>query len=276
VVLELSAHPPGDARWALLQEAWLYLAFGLSKLGKAEETTRALERLLRVDPDFQLDSEAFPPSFRRLVVTEKDRLSRVGRGSLHVRSATAGLPLYVDGKPVGLSPLTLSLPEGRYRVEAQDGLSREVTLSAAAQVELHLDAGKAVPPEPVQGPDLVEGVSTARVSGYALSAAAAAALAGSCIFGVRAYRSAAEMQTLLAEDRTTFPAESVARYQTLQQRHDLGTRLSVGLGVGALALGAGAGLLFLLPHQREAPRSGPQLSLLPTPDGVWTGLSLTF
>jgi type IV secretory pathway protease TraF len=59
--------------------------------------------------------------------------SKAGGGTLHVESNPAKASVIVDGKPVGVSPLDLKLPQGKHLVELThpryDVWSMEVTVS---------------------------------------------------------------------------------------------------------------------------------------------------
>jgi hypothetical protein len=81
-------------------------------------------------------------------------------GSLTLQTTPPGLQVTISGKPVGATPVTVSLPAGEYRVAlaAADGRQREfaVTLAAGASVVRDIEMAPVAAPAPATGALRVE------------------------------------------------------------------------------------------------------------------------
>ncbi len=81
-------------------------------------------------------------------------------GALTVQTTPPGLQVTIAGKPVGATPVTVSLPAGEYRVAlaAADGRQREfaVTLAAGASVVRDIEMAPVAAPAPATGALRVE------------------------------------------------------------------------------------------------------------------------
>ncbi|MFZ9888339.1 MAG: PEGA domain-containing protein [Myxococcota bacterium] len=89
--------------------------------GRTPLGQRALAHLmaaLRTNPGLTLSEREHPPKVRRLLARAQETLARDGRGSLQVVSSPQGAVVVVEGRALGVTPLTLTdaLPTGRYRV----------------------------------------------------------------------------------------------------------------------------------------------------------------
>jgi hypothetical protein len=123
VVDALEALPEGAEAFAQWTRAMLRLARSEQELGRRAEAQAVLERLLRADPDVRADARHYPPSFAALVEDARARLGSLGVRRLAVE-AGPGARIFVEGREVGSSPVSLSLPPGRYRVSALRGAVR--------------------------------------------------------------------------------------------------------------------------------------------------------
>jgi hypothetical protein len=133
--------PPGEARWKSQQDAASLAAWMAQKQGNQAAAEQALGAVVAVEPDFAPDHKLFPPTVDKVARAVAARLKAQPQGTLSVTTQPAGLPVFVDGKPVGAGPVALKLPRGAHRVEAgfapgQRGLPREVQLEDSAAVEL--------------------------------------------------------------------------------------------------------------------------------------------
>lgn len=149
---------------------------GNTPLGK-----RALSHLvdaLRANPSLALSPKEHPPKLRRLLDLARAELSKEGLGGLSVDSTPEGATVYIEGRPVGLTPLRLleSTPRGRYRMwvaldEARSA-TRWIEVGAdTARVEVDLAFEGSLWPEgpglrPVRGQTIDEAVA-ARVGALA-------------------------------------------------------------------------------------------------------------
>lgn len=143
--------------------------------GQTPFGTRALSHLvgaLRTNPQLELSKQEHPPKMRRLLARAQDQLRTEGLGGLSVDSVPAGATVYVEGRPVGLTPLRLpeSLPRGRYRVWVALEPARSVTRwvevgeeTTRLEVDLAFEGalwGKGPGLRPVRGQTITEAVAS--------------------------------------------------------------------------------------------------------------------
>jgi hypothetical protein len=103
---------------------------------KTELGARALEHMVaaaRVDPALTLSRQEHPPKMHRLLALAQAQLKEAGLGGLDVSSSPEGATVFVEGRPVGLTPLRLmgQLPYGSYRVWLEREDARSVTRRVA-------------------------------------------------------------------------------------------------------------------------------------------------
>ncbi|HEY1099700.1 MAG TPA: PEGA domain-containing protein, partial [Myxococcota bacterium] len=97
---------------------------GPAETGKAEtpqgQRARAhLERALKNDPTLTLDPASTPPKMRALLQLASEAVKAGGHGGMSVASTPAGMTVYLDGRALGLTPMTTaadSIPAGPYRL----------------------------------------------------------------------------------------------------------------------------------------------------------------
>lgn len=131
------------------------------------ESRRAFRRALALDPDAALDPGVFSPEVQSAFDDAVRAQRAAGRSSRLLSTVPPGARVTLDGRPLGLSPLTLSLAPGTHyltlertgfhRVQDRlvvesDGLGAElvVALPRAAVEELRAQAGasEGLPEEP--------------------------------------------------------------------------------------------------------------------------------
>lgn len=174
---------PTPEKQALLESARVRAAERLMALAgtneQGEATTphgqRALAHFvsaLRVRRDFALSETEHPPKMHRLLAKAREVLAAEGVGGLHVTSTPSGATVFVEGQPVGTTPLQLedALPRGRHRVWVALDDARSVTRLVevgAAPARLDVDLtfegalwGSGPGLRPVRGQTLTEGVAS--------------------------------------------------------------------------------------------------------------------
>ena len=145
--------PPSDARWAAERDALTLLAQILQKTDpKGAEA--ALARVFRVEPDYQPDTSNYPPSFQKYVNGLRKAAKKKSTSRLDVTTSPAGKAVYLGGRKVGSGPVSVRVPPGEYRVEADWGHrgavrtitvpSAPVELSAAVEGAVFPDGGPCV------------------------------------------------------------------------------------------------------------------------------------
>lgn len=149
----LPASPEAFAQWS---RAMLRLARNEGALGHKGESREVMERLLRTDPTLKVDPEQYPPSFAKQV---EDVRTAMKSGPQHKLTVTAPRPskVFIEGREVGTTPLTLTLAAGSYRVSAVAGTVRLPPLTAdlgQGDQTMALDFGLADMYRPDAGPGL--------------------------------------------------------------------------------------------------------------------------
>lgn len=134
---------PEVGPWPLTASA-LMLSSQINKaLDRAKDSNEAMRRIVRVDPHFEADANAWPPSTMQALEVVRKEVQRSKKGLLKV-SVLAGAEssVYVDGREVGKTPLRLELPQGTYRLSllSKDAVSfpRVVNLGREEVVQVDM------------------------------------------------------------------------------------------------------------------------------------------
>ena len=147
VAMLLSMPPSVERTRTLLKARTLALQL-YSAMNRRAELEETLEAIFRAQPGLELDPRSFSPVQLAQFEEVRERVRASSTAALRITSQPPGLPVEVDGFPVGIAPLSLAVPPGRYRVEAvagaRRGMSREVTVSDWAEVALEGDLERAV------------------------------------------------------------------------------------------------------------------------------------
>lgn len=126
--------PPSPARWVAERNAGTLLALVHFKADRRAEAEQALTSILAVEPDYRPDPALYSPRFRGFVDAVRAKVRWRMAARLEVTTRPSGVPVYVGGRNVGRSPVTVAVLPGEYRVEAdfngRRGLVRSVRLGA--------------------------------------------------------------------------------------------------------------------------------------------------
>jgi hypothetical protein len=123
IVEDLEKLPDSSEGFVQWERAMLRLAKAELDLGRQDEARGALERLVRASPDLKVDPALYPPKFVREVADVRAQIKKLPSRKLTVTSPNKGATVYVDGRTVGSSPVTVAVPQGRHRVAgSQDGV----------------------------------------------------------------------------------------------------------------------------------------------------------
>jgi len=151
---------PSQARWDAEREMLTFESQVELKADRAAAEA-TLSRVFRVDPNFKPDVSAYPPSFQRFADDVRKAVKRLPTNRLDIAVSPPGKTVYVGGRPAGAAPLSLHLPPGEYRVEADWGyrglargvsvqappmLPKPVELAAAVEGAIAPDAGPCIEP----------------------------------------------------------------------------------------------------------------------------------
>lgn len=119
------------------------------------EARDLLEQLLRASPDVVIDPLLYSKKVERLAAEVKKELSEAQTRVLSFTSCPSGTKVHLEGREVGVCPLSLKVTKGRYRVSGRIGALRaqtEVVTVADADVEVRLDFSIAPTMKPEHGP----------------------------------------------------------------------------------------------------------------------------
>lgn len=101
-----------------LIDAYLTLGIISRSMGDMGEARQAFREALRLDPEYRLDSRAFPPSMVNIFENVRESLRMAPTGSIRVQASPKAADVYLNGVIKGVVPLTLSgLPEGEHYIK---------------------------------------------------------------------------------------------------------------------------------------------------------------
>ncbi len=154
IVTDLESLPETDESYFQWKRALLQVAVVANAARDPKEMEAALARVARIEPTLQPDPDQFSPGFRKRFEEVKGKVRALPKRKLTVTAEGRQGQVYVNGKPMGLSPLTISLPSGVYRVGGAAGSlrvpgvrvdleqeDRSVVLDFALADSLRLNAG---------------------------------------------------------------------------------------------------------------------------------------
>jgi hypothetical protein len=137
---ELDAVPVTAKPWRLAPAAHVLHSLIEARMRHPVEATEAFRRVLRVSPRFVLDPDYYMPSTRLQFDKVRSAVAAEKSAALSV-FATPGAEVFLDGAPVGKTPLTARFPRGTYRLALakQDALSFVRTVKLEDDVSVHMD-----------------------------------------------------------------------------------------------------------------------------------------
>jgi tetratricopeptide (TPR) repeat protein len=243
------------------------IARAYEKLGDDAATLRWYRNYLRLNPEAPNAAEV-----RQSIETLGLSLAKKGIQQVTVLSTPSGATVALDGRPVGVTPLTLEMKPGPHHafvtLRGFRDLERDFSLSAPAPLDLSVELEAA----PVSAPGLsapeqvsprgAHSVPRRRfgIAPYLTLGAGAVALTGAAIFEA-ARRSA---QNAARDDQT-----QLAKQNDLDAMNSRQTTARVLLGAGGVLVITGATLLVF--NTRLTPESTAAVS--PVPGGAalsWT------
>jgi hypothetical protein len=149
---ELDKASPRVSPWPVTAAAFMVQSQLYKNLGRTKEMTEAYRRILRIEPAFTLDPDAYPPSTLQAFDAVRKELARARKSVLQVQSQPAGAAVFVDGREFGKTPAKVELAPGSYRVSLMtaDGVSfpRRVDLKKDAALQVDMAFEGAVSQQP--------------------------------------------------------------------------------------------------------------------------------
>ena len=144
---------PSEERWVAERDGLTLLAQMLQK-SDPKGAEAALNRVFRVEPDYQPDTSNYPPSFQKWADKVRKAAKKKSTARLEVSTSPPGKAVYIGGRKLGVGPASVRVPPGEYRVEADWGHlgavrtitvpSAPVELSAAVDGAVYPDGGPCV------------------------------------------------------------------------------------------------------------------------------------
>lgn len=131
IIEDLEKVPEGRQTFFQWTRAMLRLSSTELDLDRGDVANQVADRLVRADPGVQVDAAQYPPRLVRLIERARSKLRSSPVAKLSVRSG-ASARVFVDGREVGTTPLTVTLARGRYRVAG----ARQAIRAPAVQVDL--------------------------------------------------------------------------------------------------------------------------------------------
>ncbi len=135
--------PPGADRVKLQTDGYLLQMLLAREQRQQPAKLAAMNRVLRLQPDFKLDPVFFPTSVRQEFDAQRGKLKTTPSAELVVKSSPSGAEVSLDGVLVGRTPLRRTLPQGTYSLqvvkEKLSSFARTVELRGPVQSQVDLD-----------------------------------------------------------------------------------------------------------------------------------------
>jgi hypothetical protein len=162
IVDDLEGLPESEEGYVQWRRALLRLAHASATVGRDAEADAALVKILRVEPTFRPDTDQYSPAYRRHFDDLRATVKAMPARKLVVTSEGKPGTVFVNGRPMGSTPLTLKLPAGQYRVGGAVGSlhvpsfgvdlqdeDRAIVLDFALAASLRVNAGPGLALAPV-------------------------------------------------------------------------------------------------------------------------------
>jgi hypothetical protein len=121
VVDDLEKLPDGPDAFDQWTRAMLRLARSDQTLGRRDEASAVVDRLVRAAPAVKVDATQYPPSFAKQIEEAKAKQKLAPKRKLTIQSSGKGAKVFLDGRDVGTAPVTVSVPAGQYKVSGKLG-----------------------------------------------------------------------------------------------------------------------------------------------------------
>lgn len=194
-------------------------------------------------------------------------------GTVRLVGAGAGVPIFIDGKPAGETPLPgpWTLPAGAHTIELRPAggqpVTREVQVVAGQEAQVVLGSVRAAPPPSPRGedPPAVDAVSSGppfslATAGYITAGVGLAAIGAGVALGLAADGAAEDAFAVAPPDGTR--AEQQAR---VDDADAMAFWANVAYGAGGVLLVGGAAMALLA---SDGPLGDDTMSLVPTGQGA--------
>ncbi len=154
IVEDLESLPETDDSYAQWTRAQLRLAHAALTLGLERDADSAFLALARTDLGIQASADQYSPTYRRRFEQVRARVRALATRGLTVTAEGPPSTVFVNGRRMGTTPLSIRLPAGRYRIGGAAGAlrvpsfwidldseDRSVVLDLALAAALRVNAG---------------------------------------------------------------------------------------------------------------------------------------
>ncbi len=148
---EIALLPPGTGRSTLQATAYALQGLIRQARDKAAAADESFGRILRLDPNHQLDQDYYSPATRERFEQVRKKLAGAPRVALRVSSTPSGADVFLDGQNVGRTPFEGKFLAGAYQLQVASGakssfprvinLSEATSTSVDLQMEGSVDGG---------------------------------------------------------------------------------------------------------------------------------------
>ncbi|QRN98106.1 PEGA domain-containing protein [Archangium violaceum] len=121
VLKQVARLPVGEARWKLYVEAQLLQALNSRAMNRVKESDDAFRNVLRLDAQYTLDPDQYTPSTRQAFEKLRKELVKAKKVKLSVKSTLPASEVFLDGRSMGQTPLSLEVPAGTYELALKNG-----------------------------------------------------------------------------------------------------------------------------------------------------------
>jgi hypothetical protein len=121
IVDDLESLPETDESYSQWIRAQLRLAHAAQTIGREREADEAMQAVARTDPGAQPDPDQYSPTYRRRYESIRAKLRSQPLRRLQVTAEGRSGTVYLNGRAMGATPLSVWLAPGRYRVGGAAG-----------------------------------------------------------------------------------------------------------------------------------------------------------
>ena len=135
IIEDLDNLPEGEEAYEQWKRALLRLVHVAQTIGDEREVDRTLVRLAMTDPSLQPDPEQYSPTYRRRFEAAKGKVRAFSKRRLQILSEGRPGVAFVNGRAMGVTPITLTLPAGTYRIGGAAGTLRVPSFTVDLEAE---------------------------------------------------------------------------------------------------------------------------------------------
>ncbi len=135
IVEDLESLPETEDSYSQWIRARLRLAHAALTIGRDAEADASLLEVARTDLSVAAEPDQYSPSYRRRFEAIKAKVRALPRRRITVTSEGMPGTVFVNGRPMGETPVTFTLPSGTWRIGGAAGSLRVPTLRIDAEAD---------------------------------------------------------------------------------------------------------------------------------------------